>query len=247
MRKYFGDRETVVDKQALFSEQFGFFGWRASSLNRINFSAIYSTETLRKLHSPDSQTKLREDGSNWASVIYEDQKTKAGQKKLTRIVEMMRVVLPDLQKVEVEQTKSWLMPTFVFGSTGTAKPERMFDPTQLSDGTLRIYCLLLALYQEPAPPVLVIEEPEQGVHPGVLTMLVDAFKEVAETTQIIVTTHSPQLVRHFEPRQIRVVTMKDGFTQVSPIDPKQAEAVAEGLMGLDEFMSAEGLQPALSM
>jgi predicted ATPase len=160
---------------------------------------------------------------------------------LERINEMMRVVLPDFLDVTITTAGSYLVPTFRFQAQGQTKRE--FDPVQLSDGTLRIFGILLSLYQSPTPSLMVIEEPEQTVHPGVLSMLAEAFKEVSEVTQIIVTTHSPQLVEHFDPEHIRVVTMTDGVTRISPIKASQREAVQRGLMTLGEFMAAEGLQP----
>ncbi|GKT26191.1 AAA family ATPase [Acidovorax sp. SUPP3334] len=204
------------------------------------FSALYPN-TLRQLNTPDTESELREDGSNWASVIRASKRTNKGKKMLERIYEMMRVVLPDFLDVSVSTAGSYLVPNFRFGTSD--KNTRQFDPVQLSDGTLRIFGILLSLYQTPAPSLIVIEEPEQTVHPAVLSMLAEAFKEVAELTQIIVTTHSPQLIEHFEPSNIRIVTMQDGVTQIAPIKASQREAVQRGLMTLGEFMAAEGLQP----
>ena len=140
---------------------------------------------------------------------------------------------------------SYLVPKFRFGDATDKASQREFDPPQLSDGTLRIYGLLLSLYQMPAPPLLVIEEPEQTVHPGVLAMLAEAFKEVSDNTQIIITTHSPQLVEHFAPEHIRVATMVNGETKIFPIKNSQRIAVQQGLIGLGEFMAAEGLYPEI--
>ena len=91
--------------------------------------------------------------------------------------------------------------------------------------------------------MLVIEEPEQAVHPGVLGVLADAFREAAERTQIIVTTHSPHFIDHFEPEQVRVVTLDDGRTKVSKVKKTQLEAVKLRLMSMQDFMLAEGLLP----
>lgn len=211
-----------------------------SYISSWKFSALYPN-TLRQLTAPDSETELREDGSNWASVIRAAKRTARGKHMLERIYEMMRVVLPDFQDVSVATAGSYLVPSFRFGSA--EKSARQFDPVQLSDGTLRIFGILLSLYQSPAPSLIVIEEPEQTVHPAVLSMLAEAFQEVSELTQVIVTTHSPQLIEHFAPENIRIVTMHDGVTQIASVKASQREAVQRGLMTLGEFMSAEGLQP----
>jgi predicted ATPase len=137
-----------------------------------------------------------------------------------------------------------LVPNFRFSLRG--KDTVTFDPVQLSDGTLRIFGMLLAIYQSPAPRLLVIEEPEQTVHPGVLGVLADAFKEAAEATQIIITTHSPHLVDYFRPEDVRVVSLQEGLTTVERVRKTQVEAVKRRLMSLQEFMLAEGLQGELS-
>lgn len=118
-----------------------------------------------------------------------------------------------------------------------------YDAIQLSDGTLRVFGLLLALYQVPAPRLLLIEEPEQNVQPGVLAVLADAFKEASTRTQIIVTTHSPNFVDHFSPEEVRVTSSRRGATVIAPIKAAQKHAVQKHLLSLSEFMLAEGLVP----
>jgi predicted ATPase len=193
--------------------------------------------TLKVLSPADKDTALTEEGGNWASVIRALEKSSEGRAALERINDAMRSVIPSFQDVTVTALGGYLVPKFRFGADGE------FDPQQLSDGTLRIYGLLLALYQLPAPALLVIEEPEQTVHPGVLSVLADAMREASENTQIIVTTHSPHLVDQFEPEQIRVATLENGVTHVAPIKAAQIKAVKRRLMSLEEFMLAEGLQP----
>lgn len=238
--------------QLVLGSRHGGFGFRslADELDKYfsnwKFTTLYPT-TLRELKAPDSEIALREDGSNWASVVRAAKKTAKGRQNLERINEMMRLVLPDFLDMTITTAGSYLVPNFKFGEAGNKTTHRVFDPVQLSDGTLRIYGILLSLYQTPSPPLLVIEEPEQTVHPGVLAMLAEAFKEVSERTQIIVTTHSPQLVDHFEPENIRVATMINGETKIAPIKKSQQLAVQQGLIGLGEFMAAEGLYPELPL
>ena len=211
-----------------------------SHIRDWTFSTLYPN-VLRQLMPLDTRKELREDASNWASVVRAATRTAKGKRMLERVVEMMKVVLPDFQGVRVTTAGSYLVPYFQFAEEG--QNIRQFDPVQLSDGTLRIFGLLLSLYQSPPPSLMVIEEPEQTVHPGVLGMLADAFKEVSEVTQVVVTTHSPHLVEHFAPEHIRVVSMDNGLTHIAPIKHSQQMAVQRGLMSLGEFMAAEGLQP----
>lgn len=206
-------------------------GWRCSSI---------FPNTLRTPTSLDKDTVLAEEGTNWASVIKALKRSARGRTVLDRVTEAMQMVVPGFKDVTVASVGSYLVPQFRFESGGQIVE---FDPVQLSDGTLRIFGLLLALYQTPAPALLVIEEPEQTVHPGVLGVLVDAMREASETTQIIVTTHSPHFVDRFAPHEIRVATLVDGLTRIAPIKSTQVEAVKQRLMSLEEFMLAEGLQP----
>ena len=193
---------------------------------------------LKKPANPDrSRLALEESGENWATVI-----KSAKPAVMERIYEAMQAVLPDFRHVEVETVGSYLIPRFFFAS---GEETIAFDPIQLSDGTLRLFGILLAAYQQPAPRLLVIEEPEQTIYPGALAVLADVFSEISETTQVIITTHSPHLISHFSPDQIRVAYLQNGLTQIANIHPHQMEAIHEGLMSLGEFMATEGLQPAI--
>lgn len=207
----------------------------------FSFSTIYPN-TLRNPARPDANRGLKESGENWASVLKAHRKTSKGKQAIDRIMEMMQVVVPSLQEVNVKSVGGFMVPQFRFRDDSDAKAHD-FDPVQLSDGTLRIFGILLSLYQNPPPPLLALEEPEQTIHPAVLAVLAEAFREVSEQTQIFITSHSPQFVDYFDPEEIRVVTMKDGRTQVSRIHPAQMATVKENLMSLQELMAAEGLLP----
>jgi predicted ATPase len=204
------------------------------------FSALYPNR-LREPSTPDKDTVLAEDGQNWASVIKALRRTGRGKESLERVFEAMRGVIPSFEDVTVTTVGSYLVPRFRF-ALGTNEHVD-FDPVQLSDGTLRIFGILLALYQVPAPKLLLIEEPEQTVHPGVLGVLADAFREAAERTQLVVTTHSPNFIDYFKPDEVRVVSLHKGLTHVEPVKRTQVEAVKRKLMSLQDFMLAEGLQP----
>ena len=116
------------------------------------------------------------------------------------------------------------------------------DAAQESDGTLRMLALLTAIYQRRRPSFLGIEEPESAVHPGVLAILADVMQEASLRTQIVITTHSPDLIDRFPVECIRAVEFVDGETKVGEVSNRQASAVKERLFTLGELHSMEGLE-----
>ncbi len=107
--------------------------------------------------------------------------------------------------------------------------------------------LLTALYQEPPRTLIAIEEPELNIHPGALPVLRDVFLEVSQTTQILLTTHSPDLLEGIPPESLRVVEREQGITQVGPVAPDQIEAIRRKLFHPGEIMRIVGLSRAKEM
>jgi predicted ATPase len=211
-------------------------------IRSLRFTTIFPN-TLREPKKPDADAALKETGENWASILKALKRSPKGRNELERIKEMMQIVMPNLRDISVTTVGGYLVPQFrVAESSGKKEVVYDLDPSQLSDGTLRVLGILLALYQLPHPAFVAIEEPEQTVHPGLLAMLAEAFHEAAERTQLLVTSHSPHLIEYFAPEEIRVVAMEDGETRVTGIKPAQLEAIKERLISIQELMLAEGLQ-----
>ena len=124
------------------------------------------------------------------------------------------------------------------------KKERWASADQESDGTLRSAALLTALVQDPAPSLIAIEEPELAIHPGALTVIRDFIVDAQRNAQIIITTHSPELLDHFDADYIRVVHRAGDATRISAMDEDQRHAVRDSLATLGEVLRHEGLKPA---
>jgi predicted ATPase len=92
--------------------------------------------------------------------------------------------------------------------------------TRLSDGTLRYLCLLAILLHPNPPPLICIEEPELGLHPDVLPTLCNLLKEAAQKTQVIVTTHSADLVDALSdtPEAVLIFDKQQGSTTVTRLN-----------------------------
>jgi predicted ATPase len=95
---------------------------------------------------------------------------------------------------------------------------------RISDGTMRFLCLLVVLCDPSPPPVVLIEEPELGLHPDAIGAVADLLREASERMQIIVTTHSEALVDRFTdtPEVVLVVDKAEpaegGSTRVQRLD-----------------------------
>jgi len=96
--------------------------------------------------------------------------------------------------------------------------------TRWSDGMIRYLCLLAILCHPNPPGLICIDEPDLGFHPDVLPNLARLIKSASERTQIIITTHSAELVDQFtdEPESVVVCERDfDGATQMKRQDPKR--------------------------
>lgn len=206
----------------------------------MRFASIFPN-TLRDLVRPDQDRRLKEDCSNWASVIKAMRQRKQDI-ALQRVMSYMSKVIPGLQNVTVKTAGSYLVPQFLVQNKPESKAHH-YDPAQLSDGTLRLFGMLLTMYQVPQPSFIAMEEPEQMLHPGVLHLLVDAIRETSTRCQVLITTHSPYLLDLFKPEEIKVVYMESGETRVAPIKESQIKIVQDGLMRVSEIMALDGLLP----
>ena len=116
----------------------------------------------------------------------------------------------------------------------------------MSDGTLRALGLLTAVFQRPAPSVLVLEEPEATMHPGALGTILDLLRHANRFMQVIVTTHSPDILdaKWIEDRHLRIVGWETGATCVSPVSEATRGVLRDRLMGAGELMRSNALTAA---
>jgi predicted ATPase len=107
--------------------------------------------------------------------------------------------------------------------------EAYFDVSSLSDGTLR-FIALATLFLQPEsyrPSVILVDEPELGLHPYAITMLASLIKQAAKSTQVIVGTQSALLLDHFQPEDMVVADRVGDATQLTRLDSPKLEAWLE--------------------
>ena len=118
-----------------------------------------------------------------------------------------------------------------------------YDRGAFSDGTLHALGLAVALQQNPPPTVLLIEEPENNLHPGALAAISDLIDDASRKTQVIITTHSPELLdaKWITPQNLRITTWENDATRVSELDESSKKALMEHLMYAGQLMEANAL------
>ncbi len=99
-----------------------------------------------------------------------------------------------------------------------------FYPNQLSEGTLRFLWLMTLLMTSPSASVLIIDEPETSLHPELVRLIALMLEEVALETQLIVTTHSSDLIGWLQPDEVLIADKEDGKTRFTWADTLNLDA-----------------------
>ncbi len=211
------------------------------SISRMQFYRLFP-DVLRAPGKPMNLERLNERGSNLASVLRGMDKRKSPY--LDEIESALGHVVSGLSELLVRESGGFLVVKLRHNAGNGRGAGSTFDLSQESDGTVRLLGMLTALYQEPPPSLIGIEEPELTIHPGALAVLADVIVEAASRTQVLVTTHSPDLIDRLPIDSLRAVQIEDGCTKVGPVSETQAEAVRDGLFTSGELHSMEGLEPS---
>ena len=99
-----------------------------------------------------------------------------------------------------------------------------FYPNQLSEGTLRFLWLMTLIMTSPSASVLIIDEPETSLHPELVRLVALMLQEAALETQVIVTTHSSDLIGWLQPNEVLIADKEGGKTQFTWADTLNLDA-----------------------
>ena len=152
---------------------------------------------------------LSESGENLprvAQYIYENHPA-----TFNRILERMRRRVPGISNVEPELTQDgFLILRFRDGTFKTPFLDRY-----VSDGTIKMFAYLVLLHDPKPHPLLCIEEPENQLYPSLMTELAEEFRDYARRGgQVMVSTHSPDLLNATKLEEVYWLTKEQGVTQV---------------------------------
>ncbi len=164
----------------------------------------------RKPSNSENDMYLNEDGSNLALILHTLQHSKNKDIK-KRIENLMKLIIPSFSTWKVERQFDASLGYKIMENDN----KNDFLPKMISDGTIRLLSTLVALlYQENETKLIAVDEPERGLHPQSLQTLVEVMRETSKHKQIIVTTHSPEIVKWLKPNEIYLVDKIDGQTKI---------------------------------
>lgn len=195
-------------------------------------------EALRSPQEPESGTRLRADGRNAASVLGEVQRTAERDKEVMR--ELLESVVPGTVDFRPKRLGAHLTIEF----RQKRNESGIFFPAfSMSDGTLRLLGLLLAVFQRRRPSVLAIEEPEITMHPGAVGAVLDVLRHAGRFMQVVVTTHSPEVLdaKWIEDRHLRMIQSEDGVSRVRSVSASTRGILRDHLMSAGELLRSNAL------
>ena len=169
---------------------------------------------FKKNWDAEDSNQLRSHGGNLAAVLHRLERDDI--KRFELICRHVGRVLPAFDRFQIEERYGR-----VFLRWKAKGMEKTFGAHLTSDGSLRFFALvtLLNLPPEMLPDVLLLDEPELGLHPAAIALIGGMIKALAEERQIIVATQSPLLVDSFGLDEIFVLDLHDGRTEFRKLTP----------------------------
>lgn len=203
-----------------------------SALNGFRNIGIYDFEPkLSKRPVPiTGLSELEMDGSNLTIVLNNIMRIKEDRR---RFLNLFRDLLPFIHDINVERAVD---KSIFFRLHEKYAEEDGLPAFLISDGTVNIIALIIALYFQQKQAVI-IEEPERNVHPYLISRVMDMFREASKNRQILATTHNPEMVKQADLENILLITRDDeGFSRITkPADSDEIKIFLKNEIGIDDL------------
>jgi predicted ATPase len=172
-----------------------------------------------------SGTRLLTSGENLTSVLYVIQQQYPSV--WDEICELLQIVYPEFRYMTFPPEGGDGKIVLRWWESPFEKSNSGFSANLLSDGTLRLLSLIAILKNPNPPPLVCIDEPEVGLHPDWIKLVGELLDEAGTRMQLIVVTHSPDLISKIKPSNIVIVEKEDGATLLERLDEKELEGWLE--------------------
>jgi predicted ATPase len=175
-----------------------------------NFSPFKNTNQL------DDNRSLRANGSNLAAYLYLlSKRYRDSYESIRKVVQQVAPFFDDFQLAPLA-----LNPDTIKLEWRHKNSDQYFNASSFSDGTLR-FIALATLFLQPVelrPSVILVDEPELGLHPYAIGLLASLIREASKETQVIAATQSSLLLDYFDPEDVLVADLVDDATAVRRLE-----------------------------
>ena len=214
-----GSDEAVISQPAKGIER-----WvqiRLDSWRVYHFHDTSKQSPIKQISDINDNQFLRPDGSNLpAYLLFLKEKQPSEYRLIRDITRRVAPFLDDFQLAPSRRNENKIRLEWIHKFS-----DKYFDVSSLSDGTIRFICLATLLLQPVGerPSIILLDEPELGLHPYAISMLASMVKSASTETQIIISTQSPLLLDRFEPEDILVTELEDGVTTLTRLQSSDLE------------------------
>lgn len=185
-----------------------------SQIRKFHFHDTGRTSPFTKeCHVVNDSYQLYTHGENIAAILYKIQRENPLTYK--RIVTVIRSIAPYFSDFYFNVSEAQTLRL----QWKDRYSDTIYGPTDLSDGTVRFIALAVLFMQPQLPKIIIIDEPELGLHPIAIVKLAALIRVAARMgTQVIVATQSAELISNFEPEDVLTVNQIDGETTIHRLD-----------------------------
>lgn len=176
-----------------------------------------------------AKAELEENGQNLPIVVKNILESKENRKEFLVLV---KELLPFVESLDIEK----LIDKSLLFKIREYYFEDYIPAPLISDGTINIIALIIALYFE-KKRLIIIEEPERNIHPHLISRMVDMMKDASRKKQIIVTTHNPEFVKHAGLENLFFISRDEkGFSKIEkPANKEELKVFLKDEIGIDEL------------
>ncbi|MGI8654803.1 MAG: AAA family ATPase [Pyrinomonadaceae bacterium] len=200
-----------------------------------------STNLSRAPGVPTPNPKLATTGENLPALV--DWLQRAHPKEWEIVMSGMRDILVGLTDISVEYLHTKTLGVF-FREEGVGNT---WSADDVSDGTIHSLALLVASV-DPRSALLVVEEPENSVHPWIIRVIMERLRKVSVLKNVVVTSHSPVLINLLKPEEVWIIFRDKGETKLQrlvDLDPSVKESWENGDYRLSEFLDSGSISQAV--
>jgi len=218
-----GHQETRIGREADKGDRTAKVFWHLLNHCRVyHFHDTSPTARVRQYCYIGDNRWLMPDAGNLAALLLRLREENDGA-VYRRILSTIRLIAPFFNDLDLEPAGP--NKNDIILNWRDKGSDQVFGPHQLSDGTLRALCLVTLLLQaeDELPDLIIVDEPELGLHPYALNVVAGLFKKASHHTQVLISTQSSSFLDNFDPEDVIIVNREGKESKFTHPDPAKLE------------------------